>query len=43
MKPFDVMVYMEGFQTTYNDAENKVTREFADYKEAWEYYERHRP
>lgn len=42
MKPFDIMVYMEGFQTLYNDAENKVTREFADYKEAWEYYDRHR-
>ena len=42
MKPFDVMVYMEGFQTIYNDAENKVTREFVDYQEAWEYYDRHR-
>lgn len=43
MKPFDVMVYMEGVQTLYNDAKNKVTREFTDYKEAWEYYDRHRP
>lgn len=43
MKPFDAMVYMEGFQTIYNDAGNKITREFTDYKEAWEYYDRHRP
>lgn len=42
MKEFDIMVYVESFQSMYNNAESGESREFTDYKEAWTYYDRHR-
>ena len=43
MKDFDIIIYQEAYQSTYNNPDALESRKFNDYLEAWAHYCRNNP